>query len=297
MHTFDQYVGIDWTGAEVAKGIGVAAADADGRVHPILPPGRWWRRVEVVDRLAAEIRSGRRLLIGIDCGFGLPWVPGAGYLDGRVPGVDGLFALWDLVEDASGGAPDDFAGPAVLDPRFAPSFWINGRTPAHWGDGSTKRRRTEVVAAETGAGTPVSVFKLAAASKQVGKASLAGMRSVRRLKALCGDALAVWPVEPVQGRSVVLEIYPTLFRKAGGRSVVKITGREALATAVAALGGRLADTVPETFDDHLGDALVSAAGLRRLAPRPDAWAPAAMDADIARREGWIFGVGADLRAG
>ncbi|MFM2045369.1 MAG: hypothetical protein RLY86_3945 [Pseudomonadota bacterium] len=291
-HRFDRFIGIDWTGASPAKGIAIAVCDRAGVVTPVPSPGRHWRRREAVDWLAGEIAAGDRLLIGIDCAFGLPIVPGVGYLDGRVPGVADMIALWDLVEGASAGAPDHFAGPAVLDPRLAPSFWISGTTPAHWGDGSTKRRMTEVAAAAGGLGTPVSVFKLAAAAKQVGKASLAGMRSLRALRAAVGpDRLSVWPVEePGPGRSVVVEIYPTLFRKAGGHGVRKITDRAALAPAAATLGATLSATVPDSFDDHLGDALISAAGLRLVADRPEVWHPPGMTAEAARAEGWIFGV-------
>ncbi|WP_114394252.1 hypothetical protein [Oleisolibacter albus] len=294
---FDLFVGIDWTGAQPARGVAVAACDAGGLVSMVRSAGRHWQRAEAMGWLAGQVESGRRVLAGIDCGFSLPWVPGVGYLDGRVPAAATLFDLWQLVEDASAGAPDDFAGPAVWHPLLAPSFWINGPTPAHWGDGRTKRRRTEVVAAETGAGTPVSVFKLAAAAKQVGKASLAGMRSLLRLKRRLGDRIAIWPAEAPVGtdgrpRSVVCEIYPTLFRKQALASVRKVTAGTVLAPALVRYGARLAADVPELFDDHLGDALISAAGLRVLARHTSAWNPPALDGETACREGWIFGVGA-----
>jgi len=290
---FDLFVGIDWTGAQPARAVAVAACDSNGLVSPVWPRDRYWRRQEVADWIAAEIASGRRILAGFDFGFAMPWVDGVGYLDGRVPDVTDMFALWDLIDQASGGGEDDFAGAAVQDPRLFPSFWINGPTPAHWGDGSTKRRRVEVVAAQTGAGTPVSLFKLAAAAKQVGKASLAGMRTLKRLRGLAGDRLAVWPAEqPAPGQSVVMEIYPTLFRKQALGGVRKITGRAAMAGAVAHFGCTLSSDLPEQFDDHIGDAIITAAGLSRLAGAASAWNPAGLTPGIARREGWIFGVGA-----
>ncbi len=290
---FDLFVGIDWTGAQPARAVAVAACDQDGHVSPIWPPDRYWRRQAVADWIAAEIASGRRILAGFDFGFAMPWVDGVGYLDGRVPDVTDMFALWDLIDQASAGGEDDFAGAAVQDPRLFPSFWINGPTPAHWGDGSTKRRRVELVAAETGAGTPVSLFKLAAAAKQVGKASLAGMRTLKRLRAMAGEKLAVWPAEqPGPGQSVVMEIYPTLFRKQALGGVAKITGRSVMEVAVAHFDCTLSPALPEQFDDHIGDAIITAAGLSRLAGKPSAWNPAGLRPDIARREGWIFGVGA-----
>ena len=98
---FDLFVGIDWTGAQPAKGIALATADPGGIVAPVAPAGRFWRREEAVAWILARIAEGRRLMVGIDCAFSLPWVAGAGYLDGRVPGVEDLFGVWDLVEAAS----------------------------------------------------------------------------------------------------------------------------------------------------------------------------------------------------
>lgn len=289
---FDLYVGIDWTGAQPAKAVAVAAVGPDRVVHPIAPAGRYWGRAEAAEWVAARVREGQRVLAGIDCGFGMPWVPGVGYLDGRVPDVTDMPGLWDLVEAASGGAPDDFAGLAVTDPRLTPSYWVSGPRPAMWGDGSTKRRRTELAAAATGAGTPVSLFNLAAAAKQVGKASLAGMRTLRRLKGMLGERIAVWPAEAPAGRSVVLEIYPTLFRLQALGRTLKITDRAVLERALAPYGCRAAPGLPDRLDDHTGDAMISAAGLSILAGKESAWAPAGLDPDTARREGWIFGVGA-----
>ncbi|MDG5494318.1 hypothetical protein [Niveispirillum sp. BGYR6] len=290
---FDLYLGIDWTGAQPARSVAMAACDAAGLVCPIQPQGRFWERLEVARWIADQAAGGKRILAGFDFAFAMPWVTGQGYLDGRVPDVADMPALWDLVEEASAGGADAFAGAAVLDPRLFPSFWINGPMPSHWGDGSTKRRLVEKVAADTGAGTPVSVFKLAAAAKQVGKASLAGMRTLRHLHGLMGDRLCVWPLEiPGPGQSVVMEIYPTLFRKQALGGNRKVVERKILEPGLAFYGCHADASLPDRFDDHIGDAMISAAGLRHLSRQPSAWAPAWMDADTARCEGWIFGVGA-----
>ncbi|WP_044561682.1 hypothetical protein [Azospirillum sp. B4] len=304
---FDEYIGIDWTGALPARGIAIARVrPVDGVVHLVPPPARHWTRRQAMDwvagRLAALHGNGARALVGIDCGFSLPYVAGDGYLDGRVAGVNDLFSLWDLVEDAAGDGPMalDFCGtPALSDPRLHPSFWAAGKRPAHWTDaeGGGKRRLVELVAARTGVGNPVSVFNLAAASKQVGKASLAGMRSLRHLKARLDNALAVWPAEALEGpagpRSAVVEIYPTLFRRRA-HGLAKIRDRAAMAAALARMGchmGSHAGTdVPTVFDDHAGDAMIAAAGMMRWASRDDVWTPKGLDTGTARREGWIFGV-------
>ena len=51
---------------------------------------------------------------------------------------------------------------------------------------------------------------------------------------------------------------------------------------------RYADAGP--IDDHSADALLTAAWLRVAADRPALWRPQAMTPEIARTEGWTFGV-------
>ncbi|MEA1676695.1 hypothetical protein [Nitrospirillum sp. BR 11163] len=311
MPVFDEYIGIDWTGALPARGIAIARVRPDeAAVHLVPPPGRHWTRRQAMDwvagRLADHHRAGARALVGIDCGFSLPYVPGMGYLDGRAGDVDDMMGLWDVVDEAAGDGPgaDDFCGtPALADPRLGPSFWLAGRRPAHWTDaeGGGKRRRVELVAARTGVGTPVSVFNLAAASKQVGKASLAGMRSLRHLKGSLGDALAVWPSEALTGpdgaaRSAVTEIYPTLFRRRA-HGLAKICDWADMAAALAKVGCHAGVGVPAAFDDHAGDAMIAAAGMMRWASFDDVWTPKGLDTGTARREGWIFGVTGDMSGG
>lgn len=290
MSGFDFCLGIDWSGAVPARGIAVAEARLDV-VRPIAPPSRHWTRTGIVEMLGARIGRGERLLIGIDCSLCLPWVPGEGYLDGRVPQVEDLFQLWDLVEEAAGEAPDFSAGPVIRDPRFAPSFWVSGPRPAGWNVHPGKLRQAEIAAQRGGHGQPVSVFHLAAGARQVGKASLAGMRTLRALKRRFGNRLAVWPAEPVvPGGSVIAEAFPTLFRRRSGAGNAKIRNGDMLNRCLAALGCRAAPGLPEGFDDHQGDAMILAAGLFSLAADPAIWHPSGLPADLARREAWIFGV-------
>ena len=60
----------------------------------------------------------------------------------------------------------------------------------------------------------------------------------------------------------------------------------------AALGALLCPTTGGTapLDDHSADALLTAAWLRTAAERASLWQPAAMTREIARTEGWTFGV-------
>ena len=100
---------------------------------------------------------------------------------------------------------------------------------------------------------------------------------------------AGWPDGP---SSVVCEIYPTLFRRAATGRTDKLKQRDRLAAAVGCYGATLAEDVPDPMDDHTGDAVITAAGLARVAADPALWhAPRqAGIAERTRREGWIFGV-------
>ncbi|MFV3076138.1 hypothetical protein [Niveispirillum fermenti] len=289
---FDRFVGIDWSGREKNyKGVTVAHCGQDSIVHPAVAVAGHWRREAVAYWIAERVARGERLLVGFDFGFSLPWLEGVGYLDGRTD-QDHMFDLWNLVHVAANGAADDFGGAAVSHPLFQPSYWIRGTRPAHWGDGTGKRRQTEIAAAAGGLGRPESLFKLIG-SKQVGKASLAGMLTLRRLRNLLGDRLAVWPAQtPGPDQSVIVEVFPTLFRKQVNGNVNKIREKAELERCLAPFGCRLAWNDLLDYNDDLGDAIITAAGLSRLAAKPGVWNPSGMTAETARREGWIFGVGA-----
>jgi hypothetical protein len=43
-------------------------------------------------------------------------------------------------------------------------------------------------------------------------------------------------------------------------------------------------------DDHGADAIVTAAWMRNVAPRPSLWKPAPLNRQVAATEGWTFGV-------
>jgi CopG antitoxin of type II toxin-antitoxin system len=287
MRAFDGYIAIDWSGADGRYvGISIAACvPGNGAPRLIAPEGARWTRTAVAAWLDGELKSGRRLLIGCDFAFGLPFEE-HGYFAGAAPGVADIFGLWDAVDDASVGAGDFGCAPVLADPRFAPLYWQRGRQPAAW---TLRRRRAELACAAATGTHPECVFKLIGA-KQVGKASLTGIRVLRHVRLANRSRLAVWPFEPVGTKSVLVEIYPTLFRKQAAGSVVKLRTRDALNAALRKLGAR--GVAQHGLSDHDTDALISAAGLRRAtAERSDWLAPA--DPHV-RREGWIFGVPMNL---
>jgi hypothetical protein len=281
--TFDAFIAIDWSGGKAPyNGISVARCPAgSGGPRLVAPGATHWTRTTIAEWLVREIASGQRLLIGFDFAFGLPYEDKHGYLGGLAGRIDNIFDLWAMVERTSESDSDYGCGRFVAHPIYAPLFWTRGPKPATW----IERRRQAERACGTCTGTyPESLYKLLG-PKQVGKASLTGMRVLNRVRAATNGAAAVWPFER-GGDSVLVEIYPTLFRKQATSSVAKIKATAVLDEALSHFGARKAKVAPGTLSDHDSDALISAAGLRALVQRQQMWdAPASV-----RREGWIFGV-------
>jgi len=289
--TFDAFVGIDWSGAAGNyRGVAVAMCGPGGSAPRLVPPpdgSRHWRRAAVRDWLLDRSREAR-LLAGIDCAFSLPFDRAAGYFTHDATAPD----LWALVDRVCAVEADLLGAAFVTAPEYGSGFWRAGpRDPAD----VLPQRATERACRTDGLGTPESPYKLIGA-KQVGKGALAGMRLLHALTTQAGERIAVWPFQPADdGRTVLVEIYPRLFLRQAGRGNRKVRTWAELDRTLAALGcepGDAADQDPfRPLTDHETDALVSAAGLRRLASRPDAWTPPALDARARRQEGWIFGVG------
>jgi len=290
MTGFDAILALDWSGQNSGyRGIAVAEAWPD-RTEVVLhapPAGKHWRRTQVADWLEGRIGRGERLLITIDCAFSMPYRPGEGYLGGRVPHIADAPALWAMLDAASGGALDFGVGAILADTRIAPSYWTSGRMPDGW---TGEKRLTETSCAEATGTRPETVFKLIGA-KQVGKAALTGMRLLHHLRRAVPDRLSVWPFEDGDRPVVLAENYPTLFRRRALGGLAKITDRVTLDRALAAYGCGPVRGLGDAVTDHAGDALVTAAGLRRfLSETPDPFALPPGDIVRIRREGWILGI-------
>jgi hypothetical protein len=122
---------------------------------------------------------------------------------------------------------------------------------------------------------------------QVAKASFSGMRFLHRLD----GKVAIFPMDPVPAHgSMVVEIYTRIYLRRAGMSGTKLRSRAALNLALDGLGSPPARLRFEP-NDHQTDALVTAAGMRQLATtEPRAFEPEGLTGEIARSEGWTFGV-------
>lgn len=280
---FAHFVAIDWSGAKGARhpGIAVAVADAGGGPPRLIaaPDGVWSRRA-ALDWVRG--RADGNMLIGFDFSFAPPRIERGAYLPGEAT-PDHARAFWAYVDRDCDDA--DLGAASFLERRRGRHFYLGAA------DGPKARfmhfRRCEAHFNARGGGKPSTVYDAIGAA-QVAKASFAGMRLLHHV----GDALPVWPIDPLPpGGSVIVEIYTAIAARAAGlrKGLSKVRDPAALDAALAAL-----DSAPHAplarYDDHATDALVTAAWLRANAHRPDLWAPPALTPEIARSEGWTFGV-------
>lgn len=268
---FTRFVGIDWSGAKGVRhpSVQVALCEAgDAPPELVLPPSGVWSRAAALDWLGGL--SGD-VLVGMDAGFGFAAVP---------PFTGPARDLWAEVE-AVCAAEADLGGHGFIQHR-RDAFWLGAADgPRHL---RAHLRVTEQVYKASGLGVPTSNFVLLGAS-QVGKATLTAMRLLHRLQ------WPVWPFDPLPTSGpVILEIYAQAFARLGGFRG-KLRDIASLNAALACHGSlSLPSAFPATFPDHVGDAIITAAGLRAIAQQPHWWQPAALTPAIAATEGWTFGV-------
>lgn len=286
---FDHYVAIDWSGARQAPLHGLKLArcrPGDGAPELVPPPGgKAWTRMGIVGWLEMLADSGR-VLAGFDFSFSAPYLDRGAYFPGSGVGGDDVRALWKAVEQYSNalgdsGATDLYAGDFCRQPSLAHFFL---RPHARGGLYEPRLRVTEHRCRDAGLGRAESLFHLIGPS-QVGLGSLAGMRALTRL-----TAYAIWPFDGVSDKgSVAVELYSRLFLRMAGAGDLKIRDGETLNRALAGLDSRPFKAAGP-LDDHASDAILSAAGLRRIACEKDMWNPPLLSDIVRRTEGWTFGV-------
>lgn len=290
MRNFDQFIGIDWSGAKtpiVNKAISVSITE-QGTTPPRLINGPWSRQ-KIADWIIGLSKTHRRILIGVDCNFGYATPIIQKQFGAQATHKD----LWLGVERVCKSTPNFFAQAFWSDPQYAPYFWVSGKRREGF---DMPKRQTEVLCATAGFGKPESPFKLIGA-KQVGKGGLSGMLMAQYLKQALGDAIAFWPFEmdlAHKANIVVTEIYPRQFLMRSGHGLTKIRHLEDLNQTLAFL-----NTDPyaanASLSDHDTDSLASAAGLRYLCGNKDNMPkgvshPPIMSYNAQHLEGWIFGV-------
>ena len=289
---FRHFVAIDWSGAagERHKGIAVGLCTADGGAPQLVRPGHRWSRPDVLGWLLEGMPADT--LVGLDLGASLPFADCGAFFPGWSESPADAKALWALVDGLCREDPH-LAASSFVDHMEASRYFRRhgGREGAqfHAPDADHRRGRfrvTEQAQADIGC-KPYSNFNLVGAA-QVGKSSLTGMRVMHRLD----GALPVWPFDPAPTRgSLIVEIYTSLAAIAAGRAKgrTKMKSIEQLNAGLDSLGSP-GVAGNGAIDDHSADALLTAAWLRATAHRPEIWSPAGLTPDIARTEGWTFGI-------
>lgn len=280
---FTRFAVADWSGAKGSLHPGIAIAECGaGNDAPMLvpPPGRHWSREAVLDWLAMQTDD---LLMGFDFSFAPPFMARGAYLPGDETAEDApsFHAYVDrLCADADLGAA------SLLEIHHRRHFYL-GVADGRKAD-FMHLRACEAHYNAGGGGKPSTVYDAIGAA-QVAKASFAGMRLLHRLREA---GIAIWPFDPIpESGPVIVEIYAQIAARAAGlrKGLSKIRDAAALDAALAIFGSRPHSPL-QRYTDHATDAILTAAWLRANALRPELWRPPALTAEIARTEGWTFGV-------
>ena len=279
---FEAFVGIDWSGAKGRRHKGIAVAQAAAGVAPpaLVSPDQIWSRTEVLEWLIAQAADAPTLF-GFDFSFAPPFVERGAYLPGEEGVPSDARSLWAYVD---AHAPDEDLGAASFLEQVHRRHFYFGIADGIKADFVRFRCCDAALNAQGGRKTASAYDAIGAA--QVAKASFSGMRLLHQLD----RRVPVWPMDPLPlGGSTVVEIYTRIFLRRAGLNGNKLRTAAALDAALLGLGSEPAQ-LPFDPDDHQADAMVTAAGMRALSSDPLAFAPVAMTPEIARTEGWTFGV-------
>jgi hypothetical protein len=283
MDRFARFAAIDWSGAKGRrhKGIAVAIAEAGTAAPRLVRPDHVWSRTEVLEWLVEEA-AAEPTLFGFDFSFAPPIAERGEYLPGEPDVPTTAREFWAYVDRLSDD--EDLGAASFLERAHRRHFYFG------IADGEKARfmhfRQCDARLNAQGGRKTASAYDAIGAA-QVAKASFAGMRFLHKLD----GRVAVWPMDGLPERgSAVVEIYTRIYLRRAGLRGTKLRTRADLDSALAGLGSRPARLRFEP-DDHQTDALVTAAGMRALAAsEPRAFAPEGLTAQLARTEGWTFGI-------
>lgn len=280
---FARFAAIDWSGAKGKrhKGIAVAMCGAGGSAPALVRPEHVWSRTKVLEWLL-ETAAEAPTLFGFDFSFAPPIAERGEYLPGEPDIPSTAREFWAYVDRRSGD--EDLGASSFLERVHRRHFYFG------IADGVKAEfmhfRQCDARLNATGGRKTASAYDAIGAA-QVAKASFSGMRLLHRLD----GKVPIWPMDrlPEQG-SAVVEIYTRIYLRRAGLPGTKLRSRAQLDLALNALGSRPAYLRFEP-NDHQTDALVTAAGMRALAMAgPSAFAPEGLTPELARTEGWTFGI-------
>jgi len=200
---FEQYIGIDYSGAEVPtaslKGLRVYLAErvsAPVEVPPPPSPRKYWTRRGMAEWLVERLSEDRLTMVGIDHAFSFPLR---------------YFETYHLLQDWPTFL-DDFQKHWPTDDDNTYVNFIRDGLHGKGADrsGNTRWRRL----ADERAGAK-SVFHFDVPGS-VAKSTHAGLPWLRYMRRQLGKRVHFWPFDGWKapaGRSVIAEVYPSLWRK------------------------------------------------------------------------------------
>lgn len=282
MTGFSRFAAIDWSGAKGKrhKGIAIAWCTAGDGAPRLVRPGHVWSRTEVLDWLLVEAAKAPTLF-GFDFSYAPPLLERGAYFPGETAPPAEAKALWAYVDGLCDD--EDLGAVSFMERHHRRHFYFGAA------DGVKRdflhHRACEHAFNALGGGKASTLYDAVGAA-QVAKASYAGMRLLHRLD----GRVPVWPMDkrPESG-SLVVEIYTRVFIRLAGLPGRKVRTRAELAVALKGLGSRAPKLAAEP-SDHETDVLIAAAGLRAIAADARYWTPPSLTPEMARTEGWTFGV-------
>ncbi len=281
-HRFESYVAIDWSGAKGRRHKGIAIAEARGSAAPrLIRPGHVWSREEVLAWLLKRAAK-EPTFFGFDFSFAPPIIERGEYLPGEPDVPSTAREFWAYVDGRSDD--EDLGAASFLETAHRKHFYFGIADGVK--AGFMNFRQCDQQLNRQGGRKTASAYDAIGAA-QVAKASFSGMRLLHRLD----GKVAIWPMDPLPERgSAVVEIYTRIYLRRAGLPGMKLRSRVELNRALRGLGSEPARLRFEP-NDHQTDALVTAAGMRALAQHePRAFDPEGLTSQIARSEGWTFGV-------
>jgi len=282
VNRFGSFIAIDWSGAKGRRHKGIAIAEARNDVPPrLIRPGHVWSREEVLHWLLRRAAK-EPTLFGFDFSFAPPIVERGEYLPGESDVPKTAREFWAYVDSKS--IDEDLGAASFLELVHRPHFYF-GIADGVKADFMRFRQCDQQLNRQGGRKTASAFDAIGAA--QVAKASFSGMRLLHRLN----GKVAIWPMDalPEHG-SAIVEIYTRIYLRRAGMPGTKLRTRAALNEALGGLGSKPVRLCFEP-NDHQTDALVTAAGMRELArTEPRAFAPCGLTRELARTEGWTFGI-------
>lgn len=259
MPAFERYIGIDYSGAQTPtsslKGLRVYMANRSSlpvEVQPPPSPRKYWTRRGIAEWLVERLAEDKLTLGGIDHGFSFP-LP---YFEAH-------------------GLPHDW--PAFLDdfqhhwPTDEDYIYVDFVRHGKVGNGAARsgnprwRRLTEIRA---GAAKSVFHFDVQGA---VAKSTHSGLPWLRYVRQRVGDRVHFWPFdgwEIPKGRSVVAEVYPSLFSREFARQEHTADQHDAYSVAAWMRHADVDGSLAEFFKPSLTPA----------------------ERTVAEVEGWILGI-------